>query len=309
MDALAPHETPSARESTVRGGSGRRSAATASTLPNLIVIGAMKAGTTSLHHYLGLHPEISMSAVKEPDFFVSELGWKRGLDWYSRQFAPLPVRGESSTSYTKAPRHSGTAERMYALVPDARLVYVVRDPISRIVSHYVHEYAGGREQRPIDQALARDAVEGSDYVAVSSYAMQLERYLEWYDGSRVLVLESEELRDRRRDALARVFAFVGVDPGFWCPEYGAELGTAEQRVRLSPTAYALLRLSARVPSGVRSALPSWARPVKALAARSARPIGRPALDPRIREGLAELLAGDVERLRRLTGMSFEQWSL
>ena len=305
MDVLTPAVLPR----DARGRPARGAPVASAALPNLIVIGAMKAGTTSLHHYLALHPEISMSTVKEPDFFVEELGWKRGLDWYASQFSPLPVRGESSTSYTKAPRYPGVPERMHGLVPDARLVYVVRDPIARIVSHYVHEYAAGREHRPIAAALAPDAVRVSDYLAVSSYAMQIERFLEWYDASRMLVVESEALRDRRRETLASVFSFAGVDAGFWCSEYDRELGVTEQRVRRSTTAYTLLGLTRRVPHRVRSALPAWARPVRAYAARSARPIGRPELDARARDGLAELLAGDTERLRRLTGQTFERWAV
>jgi hypothetical protein len=301
--------TPAVLQRDARDRYARRSPTAAATLPNLIVIGAMKAGTTSLHYYLGLHPEISMSRVKEPNFFVDELGWKRGFDWYASQFSALPVRGESSTSYTKAPRYAGVPERMHGVVPDARLVYVVRDPIARIVSHYVHEFAAGREHRPISEALAPEAVRDSAYLTFSSYAMQLERYLGWYDESRVLVVESEALRDRRRETLAAVFSFAGADAGFWCPEYDAELGVAEERVRRSATAYALLAISKRVPGPVRSALPSWARPVKAYAARSARPIGRPELDTRIRDGLADLLADDVERLRALTGRKLERWTV
>jgi hypothetical protein len=278
-------------------------------LPNLIVIGAMKAGTTSLHHYLALHPEIAMSTVKEPDFFVRELGWQRGLDWYARLFGPGAVRGESSTSYTKAPRYAGVAPRMRELVPDARLVYVVRDPIARIVSHYVHEYAGGREHRPIETALAPKAARGSHYVDVSRYAMQLEQYLGVYDESRILVVESEALRERRRETLSQIFSFLGVDSSFWCSDYDDELGRGDQRVRLSPAAYALLRASGRIPRGLRSALPSWARPVRGFAARSARPITRPELGPRARDGLAELLADDVERLRKLTGERFDRWQV
>jgi hypothetical protein len=269
----------------------------------------MKAGTTSLHHYLALHPEIAMSSVKEPDFFVRELGWSRGLDWYAHQFAPLPVRGESSTSYTKAPRYSGVAARMHELLPDVRLVYVVRDPIARIVSHYVHEYAGGREHRPIEAALAPEAARGSQYVDVSRYAMQLEQYLAVYGEDRIFVVESEALRARRRETLSRIFSFLGVDSGFWCPDYAHELGSTDQRVRLSPAAYALLRLSAPIPRGLRSALPSWARPVKSFAARSARPIPRPELDTRARDRLAELLSDDAERLRTLTGQRFERWQV
>ena len=82
-------------------------------LPNLIIIGGLKCGTTSIHHYLGLHPEIQMSKPKELNFFVEELNWDLGLDWYASRFDDrFKVRGESSPHYTNLPRFDGVAERI-----------------------------------------------------------------------------------------------------------------------------------------------------------------------------------------------------
>ena len=82
-------------------------------LPNLIIVGGLKCGTTSIHHYLGLHPEIQMSKPKELNFFVEELNWDLGLDWYASRFdGRFEVRGESSPHYTNLPRFSGVPERI-----------------------------------------------------------------------------------------------------------------------------------------------------------------------------------------------------
>ena len=124
-------------------------------LPNLIVIGAERCGTTSLHRYLGAHPEIFMAKSKELDFFVTELSWRKGRGWYEKQFRNgSRVRGESSPSYTAYPVHEGVAERMAALVPDAKLVYLVRDPIERTLSGYHHQRALALENRPLADALS-----------------------------------------------------------------------------------------------------------------------------------------------------------
>ncbi len=115
-------------------------------LPNLIIIGGLKCGTTSIHHYLGLHPQIQMSKPKELNFFVEELNWDLGLDWYASRFdSRSPVRGESSPHYTNLPRFEGVAARIHEHCPDARLLYMVRDPIKRILSHWVHATGAGYE--------------------------------------------------------------------------------------------------------------------------------------------------------------------
>jgi hypothetical protein len=178
-------------------------------LPNLIVIGGLKCGTTSLHHYLNLHPEVGMSRPKELNFFVAELNWPLGEAWYASHFpADAPVRGESSPHYTNLPRFTGVAERMGAMLPDARIVYMIRDPIDRALSHYLHNVAGGYEKRPLEIALAEP---GNAYVARGLYAMQIEPYLEQFGEDRVEIVVQEDLKARRDETVRRVFEFIGVD--------------------------------------------------------------------------------------------------
>ena len=125
----------------------RRKARRSGALPNLIVIGGLKCGTTSLHHYLNLHPEITMSRPKDLNFFVRELNWELGPEWYASHFdRASPVRGETSPHYTNLPRFEGVAERMRELLgAETRIIYVVRDPIERMLSHYLHNVGGGYE--------------------------------------------------------------------------------------------------------------------------------------------------------------------
>lgn len=197
-------------------------------LPNLIVIGAMKCGTTALHRYLGLHPGIFMSSPKELNFFFGpeaapeEDGgwhrgnWHRGAGWYASRFDPAaPVRGESSPGYT-SPDHPEAAERMARLLPEARLVYLVRDPVERAVSQYLHHRAEGTERRGMREALLDP---GSHYLGRSRYLARLSPYLERFPRRNILVLSQEELLQRRRETLGRVFRFAGADDSFWTPEY------------------------------------------------------------------------------------------
>lgn len=178
-------------------------------LPTFVVIGAMKTGTSSLASYLRAHPEVFMTTPKEPGFF--SLRWDHGLEWYEELFTEAggaPARGEASTNYTKAPSLPGVPARMASVIPDARLVYVVRDPLPRVRSHYIHNCAHRGERRPVDVAVREDP----DYLDFSRYGYQLQLFLEHYRRDQILVVSSERLRSHRRDVLREVFDFVGVDP-------------------------------------------------------------------------------------------------
>jgi hypothetical protein len=186
-------------------------------LPNLIIIGAQKCGTSGLHYYLGLHPEVSMSTPKELNFFIAERNWGRGLEWYSRHFDPSArCRGEASPNYTAFPQHMRVPERMAEILPKAKLIYIVRDPLERIAAHWVHNYAKRREKGGLRETLLHP---NTSYVARSRYFTQLQRFLEHYDRNRVMVIENGDLRDDRAATLERVFGFIGVDAGFRHPKF------------------------------------------------------------------------------------------
>jgi hypothetical protein len=189
-------------------------------LPNLIVIGAMKCATTALHRYLDAHPDIAMAAPKEMNFFVGAAdrddgwhrgNWHRGLDWYAAQFPDAPVRGEASPSYT-SPSFPDAAERMARVIPDARLILLVRDPVDRAISQYRHHRAEGTERRPLDEALLDPA---SQYLDRSRYHACLAPYLERFPREHIAVCLQEDLLARRRETVARIYRFAGVDDAFW----------------------------------------------------------------------------------------------
>src|ERR1700733_8364768 len=183
------------------------------TLPNFVVIGAMKAGTVSLGHYLDEHPNVFLGRggrFNEPNYFIAEQNWPRGRGWYESLFdraGGAAAIGECSPSYTWAHVYRGVSERMAQVVPEARLVYVVRDPVARMQSMYMHQVSAGRERRRAEVALLDDR-----YLGPSRYGFQLAAFLDHFDRSQVLVIASEVLRDRPREALSAVFNHLNVDP-------------------------------------------------------------------------------------------------
>ena len=276
-------------------------------LPNLIVIGAMKAGTTSLHYYLDLHPDIRMSREKELNFFVEHQNWPRGVEWYASQFdRRARIRGESSPGYSNYPTFPGVPKRMQELVPSARILYVVRDPIERMISHWIHLHSSDKEERPIDEALL--AEDPNPYLNRSRYWMQLEAYLRYFPSTQIQIISSESLWSQRAETLRQVFSFL-------------EIETDVSRRRWRIARHHTRRKRKKTPWGRKLATTSPARRLERLPVRYhwpikdtiyrplSRPIARPELTESIRRKLARRLAEDVRRLREHTGQEFPQWTV
>ena len=270
-------------------------------LPNFLVIGAAKAGTTSLYHYLRVHPQVFMPATKELNFFVESAGWRKGRSWYERQFAAAGdavAVGEASPNYTKHPLFAGVPGRIARLLPEVRLIYLVRHPVERFRSGYLDEVRRGRQRNPIEAALATNP----SILAASRYAMQLEQYLEHFRRDQLLVVRSEELKQDRAAALSRVHAFLGVDdlpPSTLSEEFNRIEG---QRI-VRPMARRLRRLP-----GARSVARHAPGPVRRLGSRPLDP-NRGALSPAFEAELRGLLRDDMQRLRTHLGEGFDGWGL
>jgi sulfotransferase family protein len=281
--------------------SGDGSAAGA--LPNLIVIGAQKCGTSVLHYYLGLHPEISVSQPKELNFFIEERNWAQGVDWYRGQFdGSATVRAEASPNYSAHPVFEGVPERMHSVVPQAKLIYMLRDPLARIAAHWVHNASKGRVKEDLAETLATSRT----YVARSRYAMQLERFLEFYSQDRILIFQQSDLRGNRGETLRRIFEFAGVDPDFTHPRFRQERHKTERKTKLTPLG---TRVQGRRDEARHHLVPDRAWAV----ARDYWPMGRRIERPDVRGALSretlDLLRKDARHLRELTGRDFSHWSI
>lgn len=249
------------------------------TLPTFLVIGAMKSGTTSLYEYLRAHPQVFMPEVKELDFFAAAKNWPRGLDWYAAHFAGAAgarAVGEASPAYANDPNHPGVPERIHSVLPDVKLVYVIRNPIDRIESHYRHRVRYEGEQAGADAAVLADLPR---YLPPSRYAHQIDRYLEWFPRERLLVVLSDDLKADRVATLARIHRFIGVDAAFSPDVVNAEF------LRNPPS-----RRSRWLRARRRSSTPSR-------------------LSAPVRTELAQMLRSDRLRLREIMGEDFDAWGL
>jgi len=282
-------------------------------LPTFLIIGAMKGGTTSLHHYLRQHPDVYMPERKELKFFVDRyagdapvkfLGpcnWGLGLEWYRQWFRDAEdarAVGEASPNYTKWPDYPDVPERIAATIPDARLIYIVRHPIDRMRSHYLHDVAKGRQPLPIDRALLED----TRYLHASRYATQIQRYLEWFDADQLLVITSDDLRHHRERTVARALRFIGVDDSLMPENLDVEAWvTGSRRVQTGVT-WRVRRLGIvpHLPAAVRAA-------GKRALTRRAPDAVEPS--PEVRARLADALSDEVTRLRPYLGPGFDGWGI
>jgi hypothetical protein len=287
-----------------------RTATTVGQLPNFLVIGAMKAGTTSLYHYLRGHPHVFMPHVKELDYFAREPRSSHGIEWYRRQFAPAPVEaiaiGEASTLYTKHPRFPGVPERIAAQIPDARLIYLVRDPIERIRSHYQHQVALGAERAPLADAIFRDPI----YLDTSRYAMQIDRYLEVFSPDQLLVVTSERLRGDREVAVREILAFLGLDSSRLPTNLDREFYRSAERTTHSPFAWHVRRtLKHRFPALKRVKEFADAPLVRRRGKAGTNTSDTFIVTDEVRDRIGRMLAEDVRRLRDRLGPAFDGWGI
>ena len=212
--------------------------------PDFVIIGAMKCATSTLHDQLARAPGVSMSEPKEPNFFSDEPIWSKGLGYYDSLFAEMPkddIKGESSTHYTKLPTYPRCADRLHEHLPDAKLIYVMRDPIDRIVSQYIHEWSQHAiaQDCPIDDAIRKH----EELVDYSRYAMQLWPYIERYGKDRILPVFFERLMDNPQAEFERVGRFLGLESGIRWHEHDAK-NVSAQRQRMNPLLTSVLRIRA-----------------------------------------------------------------
>lgn len=272
-------------------------------LPNLIVIGAMRCGTTTMHAALAAHPDISMSSHKELSFFVTGRrgNWDRGLEWYASWFArEAAVRGESSPKYTKAPIHEGVPERMHGVIPEARLIYMVRDPIARLISDFTVMVSHGWEKRALPDALAE--LEANKYVIPGLYAHQLSRYLPYFARERILVLPVEELDRSPDEVMGRIHRFLGLQPTPTQPIDRGPVNSSRFKGQPTRAGRATERVLGRRGARLLRKLPGADGTLY-------QRVERPALDGETRARLLDVYAEDAAALRTLTGLPLADWSV
>jgi Sulfotransferase family len=301
-------------------------------LPDFLIVGAPKAGTTALHVALARHPQLYLSRVKEPKYFLTngrprpqggpgdaktlrEQVWQRAD--YEALFADAPpgsLLGESTSLYL---HDAGALQRIHATIPDVRIIALLRDPVDRAHSNWAHLWSAGLEPEHDfvtaclleEKRVAAGWAPFWRYLSLSKYGEQLDLLWRLFPREQTLVLRYRELREAPAETLDRIAVFLGVQPGL-VTETTAENVTTHATI--SPVNRAVGR-ALRVGSAVQGALPSpldkGMGPTNRFLSRHLQREQRvrEPLTLEQREALLPQFTDDVLLLERLVGESFADW--
>lgn len=219
-------------------------------LPDFVIIGTMKSGTSALFSWLGSSPNVSLPTIKEPKFFSDETNWRKGLAWYASLFPDgSNITGEASVGYSDPSTSSVAASRLFNTLPKVDLICVLRDPIARLRSHYRHEVQRSREHRPMSEVLKEDDCR---YVRRSLYYEAVEPYFP--AGNRLLMLRMEHVLEPPYTAWPSALRHIGASQ---IPPPGERINVGSEKKRFRrPTLWLwksglLQRMSAVAPSSLR----------------------------------------------------------
>jgi Sulfotransferase domain len=220
------------------------------------IIGAMKAGTTTLYYWLRKDPALRMCSRKEPHFFnspgVFDYSSDKGARWYARLFKPgTGPAGECSTGYTKYPMDQGVPARLHAHNPDLRFIYLLRNPIDRLASHVAHNQHAWRRPAPANCTEVCLLAEHEHYLNVSRYYLQLTQFFRHFSKTQFLVLTTDELKADPNRFMRKVYSHLGVRFSETDYERGKRHLRTPARRKINPTGHERSLLQRALASDVR----------------------------------------------------------
>ncbi len=220
--------------------------------PSFIICGTQKGGTTSLYYYLCDQPNISMAKYKEVHYF--DLNYHRSIQWYKKHFYNIKSEkkiaiGEISPLYMY---FEEVPERIKALIPNVKLIFILRNPVNRAYSHYWHAINLGYEHLCFEEAIKKEEERLSrgdifqrqhySYKDMGKYAIQLKRYMKYFPKEQMLILITEELKEEPAKVMKKIFEFLEIDANFTSDKWNAQYLKGKHPYFLN-----LQRLKATIP--------------------------------------------------------------
>ena len=280
----------------------------------------MKSGTTFLHALLERHPDVLMSYPKEPHYFSKDFMWSRQWQYVTAPFGTqerldkylslfpsaekYTVVGESSTTYSRLPQFADVPMRMHGFNPDARLIYIIRDPVERTLSHYWHNVVKEGETRDPETAILGEG----EYIDVSYYASQLLGFLRYFAKEQIYIMTMEEFLQDVPGSMTSLFAWLGLRHAAVATGEQPPKNQAADVVFQDRGARALTKLYDKVTWRKRSGSPVFAavEPVARVLAKR-RVVKHNYDDSHIKIALRSIQKPQVEELEDMLGRNLKLW--
>jgi len=275
-------------------------------LPNFLIVGAAKSGTTWMYEKLRRHPEVYMPRVKELGFFSSNATEDKTLDWYKYHFKRAPAVGEATPAYLHSPQ---APRRIHNLIPEVKLIAILRHPTDRTYSHY-WMYRGIDE---VDSTF-KEAIQESQRPCVkeSLYGEQLDRYLSFFERDQLLILIAEEVFSHSSESLNRICSFLGVCGTFY-----------QNQEWISDRVNRAARNRSRSIFEMITTVGTWMRHTKGarqvldllkatgitglIKGANREPREYPQMDPELRKELDDEYATTIRRVEEILGREIQVW--
>lgn len=276
------------------------------TLPTFLICGAHKAGTTALYKFLRQHPEVLMSEPKETGFFHAH--YEEGWDWLASHFEGYDGQNAIGEASTLTMASEQAPARIAEEIPEAQLIFVLRDPVERAYSHYYYHLYTGKAATPASfDELIRD--KSSDFrneiLRLGRYDRQIPRFDNYFSRDQMKIILQEDLRTTTEETVRCVFKFIGVDPTFR-PATGSHNTTKHPS---SPRLYYSLRQAWQPLRTVAERLfPGIAETIRTSARNTLLDQDRPEMKRETQRYLAEYYDKTVQWAKERTGRDLSNWS-
>jgi len=286
-------------------------------LPNFIIVGAPKAGTTSLYHYLSEHPDVFMSEPKEVNFFSKEEIEAQGLYYtdfkvkdmgaYQRLFDGVKHEkavGEGSVSYLYYP---DTPKKIKVALPDVKIIILLRNPVERAFSHYLMDLRLGLVDIPFENIVSHDVTNQKidlfyqQYIELGLYYEQVKRYLNIFGQEKVKIYLQEDLRTRSDDVITGLYAFLGVDKSYRPDMERQHNAFSMPKRNMIGNLYTYNFMRALV----RNIIPDKLKNIMKGFVFDNKP--KPVLAPETKRKLQDLYLGDIEKLEKVIDRDLSAW--
>jgi hypothetical protein len=276
-----------------------------------LIIGAMKCGTTSLFKYLAQHPQISASRRKEIGFFCHSKYFSKGLDYYQNMwdwnYNFHKIALDASPGYTNCTSYLNAAENIAKVQKTTntnfKFIYIMRNPIDRIESHYNNALAHRHEELYEPDF---NVINNTSMINMSKYAMQIDEYYKRFDADNILLLNFEDLKVEPLNLLKKVCQFLDVNPNH---EFqGLDIyNSHEQKTRIDLPGYSLIRKTELMSAMVKRIPDQTRKILRKPFARKVEPYVK--LSPEQRSFLLNELQDDLEKLSKDYGIDINRWNI